>query len=72
LYYAGIHPPPETHRRKIRAIPGLRVLEEASPKLLLVEAAKDELQKILSELDGWTFAPEQTLGTDAEGSGGKG
>jgi hypothetical protein len=49
----------------------LRILDETSPKLMLVDAPREELRRALSsELDGWTFEPEQTMGTDEEGSHG--
>jgi hypothetical protein len=69
LYYAGPHLPPDNHQREIRAIPGLRVLDEASPKLMLVDAPEEPLQKTLSELEGWTFERERPLRTGEEDPG---
>jgi hypothetical protein len=58
LYYRGSTIPPEDDRARIRATPGLRVIDEASPRLLLVECRNLELQKTLRDLRGWSIEPE--------------
>ncbi len=63
LYYRGSHEPPAEHLARIRRARGLRVVEEDSPRLLLVEAPEFELQKTLRGLTGWTVEPERIYRT---------
>ncbi len=60
LYYRGPKGPPAEHLRRIRSTAGLRVVEEDSPRLLLVEGAEVELKKALRMLDGWSVSPERS------------
>jgi hypothetical protein len=59
LYYRGRQPPPATHRSQIQRIPGVRVLDVESPRLLLVEGKARELRLALSQLKGWTCSVER-------------
>jgi hypothetical protein len=68
LYYAGPNAPSRVDELKIRSIPGLTVLDQASPKLLLVDAPNEELQEAMRQLEGWTFEREQPAQTGIERS----
>jgi hypothetical protein len=61
IYYSGPGNPPEDHRLRIREIPGLRVVDETSPRLLLVEAPESELRSTLGQLAGWIIEPEYPI-----------
>ena len=61
LYYPGPDPPPCGDQLAIRSTPGLRVLDEESSRLLLVEAPEAELRKTLTACDGWIIEPERPL-----------
>ncbi len=58
LYYAGALPP-AGDQPKIEAVPGLKIVDQTSPKLLLVEAPETPVHRLLEELDGWVLEPER-------------
>ena len=61
LYHRGQETPAADERARIRATPGLRVLDEASPRLLLVECSEAELRRTLRDLEGWTCERERPV-----------
>jgi hypothetical protein len=61
LYRRGRDTPAAEERARIRATPGLHVLDEASPRLLLVECSEAELRQTLRELEGWTCERERSV-----------
>ena len=61
LYHRGPETPAEHERARIRATPGLRVLDAASPRLMLVESSEAELRRTLRHLDGWSCERERTF-----------
>jgi hypothetical protein len=54
-------PPPRGDVARIRALRGVRVLDEASPRLLLVEADADAAKALAAALPGWTVAPDSGM-----------
>ncbi len=44
---------------KIKALPGLKMLDESSPRMLLVDAPSGALTSLLKTLPDWTVSPEQ-------------
>ncbi|MBV9747523.1 MAG: hypothetical protein JO157_01800 [Acetobacteraceae bacterium] len=61
LYRRGRDAPAAEERARIRATPGLHVLDEASPRLLLVECSEAELRHALRDLEGWTCERERSV-----------
>ena len=61
LYHGGRDDPGPQQRAHIRSTPGLRVLEEASQRLLLVECSEEELRRTLRELVGWSCSRERKV-----------
>ncbi len=46
---------------QIRAAKGIRVVEEASPGMLLVEGAGEAVRRLAESLPGWTYTPERQI-----------
>jgi hypothetical protein len=46
---------------QIRAAKGIRVVEEASPRMLLVEGEGESVRRLAESLPGWTYTPEQQI-----------
>ena len=59
LYHRGPDTPAGHERDRIRATPGLRVLDVASPRLMLVECSETELRRTLRDLEGWSCERER-------------
>jgi hypothetical protein len=56
---AGIIPKEDVD--KIRASTGIVVLDDSSPRMLLVEALPDEVKTLTSRMKGWVLIPEKTI-----------
>lgn len=63
LYYRGATLPAFEDRQKIKATPGLKVLEDTLPRLLTVEADEAALEKTVSNLPGWVMTLETQIDT---------
>jgi len=61
LRFTGRGTPPDSDLAKIRSAPGVTVLETASPRMLLVQAAPETLRQLAEALPGWTSSREQTI-----------
>lgn len=60
LRYTGTGRRPAADLRRIRTLPRLTVLEE-SPRMLLVEAAAEQIRKAITALPGWICSAERTV-----------
>jgi hypothetical protein len=58
LYYGGPIPPSTEDRKRIELIHGVRIVDEASARLLLVEGPETELRNGLKQMKGWILEPE--------------
>jgi hypothetical protein len=52
-------PPGDVER--ILASKGITVLDDSSPRMLLVEAGQVELKALVDSMPGWIMTPEQTI-----------
>ena len=47
--------------RRIRALPKLDVIDDSSPRMLLVDAPESELKSLIDSLTDWIISPEQIV-----------
>ena len=59
LRYKGAGRKPAGDVEKIRTLPGLKVLDEGSPRMILVDAPEGALNALAEALPDWTVSPEQ-------------
>jgi hypothetical protein len=57
LHYAGEGSPPDRDLELIRSVPGVRVVDQSGPRMLLVEAGDDGLRR-LRDMPSWRVTPE--------------
>jgi len=60
LRYRGEGAKPEADVRRVRALADTVVVDDSSPRMLLVEAHDGPLRDLLGSLPDWLMAPEQT------------
>lgn len=60
LRFRGEGEKPETDVEVIRSLPHLKVLDEDSPRMLLVEAPEEELQPAMDALPNWLMSEERS------------
>jgi hypothetical protein len=60
LRYTGQGAAPESDLARIRSASGVSVVD-SSPRMLLVEAAPQQVLQLAEELKGWTHAPERSF-----------
>ncbi len=60
LRYRGVGPKPAEDVERIRCFPHLYVLDDSSPRMLLVEGSPDDLQTLVGSLRDWMVSKEQT------------
>ena len=58
--YAGQGLRPSADVQRIRAVPGLTVLDESS-RMMLVEGSEKRLKELMGSLPGWSWSPERTI-----------
>jgi hypothetical protein len=61
LRYTGRAPEASSGLERIRSTPGLTVVEDASPRMLLVEASDRVLDELVASLPGWVVSREQMV-----------
>ncbi|HET8889096.1 MAG TPA: hypothetical protein VFQ41_09345 [Candidatus Angelobacter sp.] len=61
LKFRGEGPKPADAVERIRSAPLFRILDESSPRMLLVDAPEENLQQVLESLPDWKAYPEQTI-----------
>ena len=59
LRYKGKGRKPAGDVEKVKARPGLKVLDEGSPRMMLVDAPESALDALAEALPDWTVSPEQ-------------
>ena len=60
MRYVGEGLRPAADVQRIRAAPGLTVLDDSS-RMMLVEASQKNLKDLMGSLPGWTWTPERTI-----------
>ncbi len=58
--YRGEGEAPSSDLARIRSVPGTSVIDQASPRMLLVEGPEESLRAAVHDLPGWVLAAEQT------------
>lgn len=61
LRYRGDGPTPSDDVARIQALPGIRVLDDSSPRMMLVEGSSTEFEALVKDLPDWILVPEQTV-----------
>lgn len=61
LRYRGTGPKPTVDVERIRALPSVTVLDDSSPRMLLVEAPQTELKALVDSMPGWIMTQEQMI-----------
>lgn len=57
--YRGEGEAPASDLARIRSVPGASVLDQASPRMLLLEGPEESLRAAVGALPGWVLTPEQ-------------
>lgn len=61
LRYRGPVPQAAKDVKRIRALREVRVLDDSSPRMLLVEAPEVKVKSLMASMSGWIMAPEQMV-----------
>ncbi len=61
LKFRGQGPKPANAVERIRSVPSFKILDESSPRMMLVDAPEPDLRRILESLPDWKAYPEQTV-----------
>ena len=61
LRFRGAGAKPAADVARIRALPKLRVVDDASGRMMLVEAGPEELTGLLSSMPDWVLSEEQMV-----------
>ncbi len=61
LRFRGSGPKPVEDIERIRALRGTVVLDDSSPRMLLVEAPQAELKALIDALPNWSMTPERMI-----------
>jgi hypothetical protein len=59
LRYRGQGAKPDDVVARVRELPGAVVVDDSSPRMLLVEAEPGPLKELLDALPDWVMGPEQ-------------
>jgi len=61
LRFRGTGPKPAEDIERIHALPQATVLDDSSPRMLLVEAPEAELKALIDLMPGWVMTPERMI-----------
>jgi hypothetical protein len=61
LRFRGKGPAPADDIERIRALPKTKVLDNTSPRMLLVEAPEEDLRALVDSLPEWVMTPEKMI-----------
>jgi hypothetical protein len=61
LRFRGASSKPPEDVERIRASKNITVLDDSSPRMLLVEAPQVELKALVDAMPGWIVTPEQMI-----------
>jgi hypothetical protein len=60
LRFRGSTPEPRNDLTRIRRSPGIAVLDESSPRMVLVEGREDDIRQLIQSMPDWVAIEEQT------------
>ncbi len=61
LLFRGKGPKPVEDVERFRALQNTTVLDDSSPRMILVEAPEAELKKIIDTMPGWIISKEKMI-----------
>jgi len=61
LRFGGDGAKPADDVERIRKLPEVELLDETSPRMMLVESHEQPLRELVESLPGWVLAPEQAI-----------
>ncbi len=61
LRYRGTGAKPAGDVERVRALPSVTVLDDSSPRMLLVEAPQTELNALVDSMPGWIVTQERMI-----------
>ena len=61
LRYRGPAPEAAKDIERIRALRQVKVLDDSSPRMLLVEAPEAKMNSLMASMSGWIMTPEQMV-----------
>jgi hypothetical protein len=61
LRFRGPEPEAAKDVERIRALRQVKVLDDSSPRMLLVEAPEVEVKSLMASMSGWIMTPEQMV-----------
>lgn len=64
LKFRGSGSKPADVVEKIRSTPSFTILDESSPRMMLVDAPEEHLQQVMESLPDWKAYSEQTVALD--------
>jgi len=60
LRYRGQGAKPKSDVAWLRSLPGASVIDDSSPRMVLVEAPEEALRRLVEQTDSWVMSSEQT------------
>ncbi len=61
LRFQGSGPKPAEDIERIRTLSNTTVLDDSSPRMILVEAPEAELKALVDTMPGWVISKERTI-----------
>ena len=61
LRFRGSSPRPAEDIQRIRSLRRLKVIDDSSPRMLLVEAPETELKKLVDSMPDWIISQEKMI-----------
>lgn len=61
LRYRGPEPQAAKDVERIRHLRHVKVIDDSSPRMLLVEAPEVEVKSLMASMPGWIMTPEQMV-----------
>ena len=61
LRFTGREAPADSDLVKIRSAPGVTVLDDAAPRMLLVEASSETVGELVKSMPGWISTRERMV-----------
>jgi hypothetical protein len=61
MRFTARRPTLDADLERIRATPGVTVLDSSSPRMLLVQAPLETVSRLAEAMPDWTYCPEQTI-----------
>jgi hypothetical protein len=60
LRYRGQGAKPTSDVARLRSLPGVSVIDDSSPRMVLVEAPEEALRRLVEQTHDWVMSHEQT------------